>query len=248
MIVKTKPAFPEYYPTGNKQVYQQSSLMEKNDTVEIKQTANFTGTPDAVKKTGGITTKSLVHKFIQSADNSGLYEGLIAPVLACFIRPISILSLPGSEKRDKQYAASQSIATGIVSFVSSMLIYTPLDEAIKNVNKNLEKTKWLNDPTKMTIFKNLVSGGIKIATYGAIAAIMINTVPPVMNLLFPKKNKAVSKDKMNTSEKVNIQKTSDGSSKKNNEVSSLGYIKLPAVGISEAVFKNFKVSPSGGNK
>lgn len=243
MIVKTKNSFPEYYPTGNKQVYQTSRLKSKNGVVEVKKNANFSGASEAAISTS-LVTKSGFHKFIQTADNTGLYEGLISPVLACFIRPLSILGLPGSEKRDKQYAAAQSIATGIVSFVTALMIYTPLDEALKNVNKNLEKTKWLNDPMKKTIFTNIVSSGVKIATYGTIAAIMINTVPPVMSILFPKK-KEDSKSTEKISNEQTVQQSTERNKKATTDVSSLGTLAGKKNELTTAVFKQHSVKVGG---
>ncbi|MDD3593147.1 MAG: hypothetical protein PHX18_00795 [Candidatus Gastranaerophilales bacterium] len=86
-----------------------------------------------------------INNFLKSASNNpGIYEALIALGITCSIRPLTILTIPGAKKEDKQYAAAQSISSGAAGLGFAYMIYKPietaLDSILKDVNaKNVDK-------------------------------------------------------------------------------------------------------------
>ena len=67
-------------------------------------------------------------------------SAFVALILAGFLRPLTIMSLPGKkDKDDKIYASGHSMASGIIGFGFSTLITTPLDDAISKLKKNPAK-------------------------------------------------------------------------------------------------------------
>lgn len=60
-------------------------------------------------------------------------------VMASGVRPLSILATPNVKEENKQYAISNSIASGSVKFILGLAIALPIEKAIKNTEKYPEK-------------------------------------------------------------------------------------------------------------
>lgn len=71
-------------------------------------------------------------------------QNLVALLLAAFLRPLAIMSLPGKDKDtgDKIYASAHSIASGVIGFIFSSIVMYPLGVAadkVKNTVKELQE-------------------------------------------------------------------------------------------------------------
>ncbi len=69
-------------------------------------------------------------------DHNIASSAFMALILAGILRPATILSLPGKEeqsKKDKLFAAGHAMASGIIGFVASVILTSPLDAAVKKV-------------------------------------------------------------------------------------------------------------------
>ncbi len=80
-------------------------------------------------------------------DNQLLSDATIALMYTCFMRPVSIAALPVKDKNEKEknvYQIGHSISTGIIGFVTTFALQTPIKHAIDKVttavtSKNAQK-------------------------------------------------------------------------------------------------------------
>ena len=93
------------------------------------------------KKKHPYLTKFLSNKVFQKAmttmnNNQLLSDAGIALFYTCFLRPLSIASLPTKDKNEKEknhYQIGHSISTGIIGFATAFILQTPIKHAIDKV-------------------------------------------------------------------------------------------------------------------
>ena len=74
------------------------------------------------------------------ADSGVIAASLIALFYAVGLRPAAIMSLPGKKDRDdKIYASGHAMASGIIGFVFSSIVMSPLDAGSKKVKDEAAK-------------------------------------------------------------------------------------------------------------
>lgn len=69
-------------------------------------------------------------------DHNIASSAFMALILAGILRPATIVSLPGKKEqstKDKIYAAAHSISSGVIGFVASVILTSPLDAAVKKL-------------------------------------------------------------------------------------------------------------------
>ena len=67
-------------------------------------------------------------------DHNIASSAFMALILAGILRPATIVSLPGKkDKEDKIYSAGHAIASGVIGFVASVILTSPLDTAVKKL-------------------------------------------------------------------------------------------------------------------
>lgn len=106
------------------------------------------------KNPGFIFKNRKLFKGLEMASDSQIvFSMLYALGLTCFLRPATIVALPGQKKNkdDKKYAAAHSIASGVIGYVISLAVSSPIATAIKKIGKNPkiyldnDKAKYLGD-------------------------------------------------------------------------------------------------------
>ena len=136
---------------------QAKSVQNKSVNTSIKTTAaencngrlSFKGSAvdEAGNKIGGpimqaIAKNKLTQKFVKMADQKMLvFDALVALAITCTLRPLSIMLLP-SDKKDvdkNKKAAAHSISSGVIGYVFSLALTTPLQAAFKKVKGNHAK-------------------------------------------------------------------------------------------------------------
>ena len=110
----------------------------------------------------GLTNKIFQNKTVlknleRISDHGTSFSAGTSLVLSSTIRPLSIFSTPDTEKENKQYAAANSICSGLIKFGIVESIALPIENAVKNIDKNPEK--FLNPQT----IKNLKTTGEELA-------------------------------------------------------------------------------------
>ena len=123
---------------------------------------NFGGLLSSSTKKQGIVLdriykSPIVKKILEFADEQQLVFGAaFALLLTCVLRPGSIMILPGKKNQDDQkYASAHSIASGIIGFAISTIVFTPISSGIKKFGKNAETyIKKFSSDAKKECLKN----------------------------------------------------------------------------------------------
>lgn len=176
----------------------------------------------------GLYTSKAFKNFLEMAtDNQPVFSAVFALLLTCILRPASIMSLPGKKnKDDKKYAAAHSIASGVMGYLVSLAIFSPLAAATKKIGKNPQKyigdgAKYLGEKSSRGFqgtkeFK-MASSMMKMGTEAIIAApraiVTVALIPLVLKYVFGWEKNPSSKEKAPVSQNyalINFQ------SKKNN--------------------------------
>lgn len=149
-----------------------------------------------------------------ACDTQPVFSAAIALLLTCILRPISIMGLPGEKnKDDKKYAAAHSMASGIMGYGLSTIIFSPISAAIKKIGKNPEKymgnsAEYLGNKASKSFqgtkeFK-MASSLMKMGTEALIAApraiVTVALIPPILKYVFGWEKKSSSKEKLTASQ------------------------------------------------
>lgn len=181
---------------------------KKNETREYS--VSFSGNPTA--KVSEVAAKSFGDKILSSKTFGAILEyaedhpiscnALFSLVLAGILRPATIMALPdeisGKNKKDKLNAAAHAVSSGVIGFISSTIIMSPFDAAMKKIKADPAKylgkgaEKYLGDLkakglTKTPKFKNvekLIKMGPDIVIGIPRAWITIALIPPILKYVF----------------------------------------------------------------
>lgn len=167
------------------------------------------------------STKLLKNKRVLStlekiSDHGTSFSNGTSLVMSLAIRPISIFATPNTEKENKQYAAANSICSGIIKFGIVEAVALPIESAIKRIDKNPQKflncktLQNLKEPEKVFAEAKsykLITQVLKLGT-GFLTAIpksmlTIALIPIIMDNLFLKKQKSKPKNQDNKTPKQN---------------------------------------------
>lgn len=197
--------------------------VKQNETREYS--VSFSGNPAA--KANEVAAKTLGDKILSSKTFGAMLEyaedhpiscnALFSLILAGVCRPLTIMALPdeisGKNKKDKMNAAAHAVASGVIGFISSTIIMSPFDAAMKKVKA--DPAKWLGigkkaesylgdlrakGLTKTPKFKNvekLIKMGPDIVIGIPRSMITIALIPPILKYVFgmdPKKDKLKEKE------------------------------------------------------
>lgn len=92
------------------------------------------------KPPGFLKSERLKNLFESASKSPSVFESAYAAILACMIRPATIIALPTKKNKDDQkYAASHSIASGAIGYITALLIFSPISAAVKKVNADPKK-------------------------------------------------------------------------------------------------------------
>lgn len=110
-----------------------NSIREYNNKPADK--TNFCG----FFNSGIYTNKGVKNVLEKAARKPAVFNALLALPLTCILRPAAIMALPGDSKHkdDKKYAAAHSVASGVIGYGFSELIFGPLGSAMKKISNNL---------------------------------------------------------------------------------------------------------------
>ncbi len=164
----------------------------------------------------GIYTNKGVKKLINmAAVKPAVFTALFAIPLTCIMRPAAIMALPSDSKHkdDKKYAAAHSVASGVIGYVFSSLIFGPLGAGMKKISNNLPE--YAEKYPKLAYLKLSKNGTEKSLSYMDRAAlyfsqapetilaapkalVTIALIPPILKYVFGwEKNKKGSKPAVN---------------------------------------------------
>ncbi len=93
-----------------------------------------------VKKGDKLLNSPLFNKILDIAEYETVIQAAMAAIICIGLRPATILALPsGKSKQDNTYAASHSIASGIVGLISTIILTTPFKAGANHVMKVMLK-------------------------------------------------------------------------------------------------------------
>ncbi len=154
----------------------------------------------------GVMNNKFLLKGLESvANHPATFVSATSLAMALAVRPIAIAITPSVKKENKQYAAANSIASGLIKFGIVEAVALPIEKAINNIDKNpdkflkketidvlKEKGKTLADSKNYGILTQLIklSSNLFMSTPKSILTVAL--IPVIMNGLFAKK-----KDKIN---------------------------------------------------
>lgn len=98
--------------------------------------SSYTNSPDF---RGGLNNKFLLSGLEKISEHGASFATGVSLVSALALRPFAISITPNVDKKNKQYASSNSIASGIMKFAVAQAIILPIENAIKKIDKNPDK-------------------------------------------------------------------------------------------------------------
>lgn len=169
---------------------------------------------NSTKFTGLLNNKVLLKGLEKVAEHGTSFAAGTSLVMSLGVRPLAIISTPDVEKENKQYACANSICSGLIKFGIIEAIALPIENAVKNIDKNPEKylkpetIKTLQNSGKLVESKSYKLGTqiMKLGT-GFVTAIpksmlTIAFIPIIMDKLFNIRKNKVRKEKNNKDKNV----------------------------------------------
>lgn len=134
--------------------------------------------------------KFLKNKFVQGlfklADKNPFAFNIVALATTCMLmRPVTILAIPGTNEKDKKYAAGKSFIASVIGNSSRLLFILPLGIFMANLGRQAVKNPKLKFPKDKTpefqaynyLVNNLAATLLAIPTSG----LMVYAVAKVMD-------------------------------------------------------------------
>lgn len=167
---------------GSSQAFSREAKRNKNGL-----NINFNGN---VPKLSPMTDKFLKNKFVKGlfefADKNPFAFNVVALAVACMgLRTSTVLIMPGSNDKDKKYAAGKSFISSFISTVSRLMLILPVGIAIEKLGKAAKENPKLEFPadgtTRFKAFKFGVNNGIGLLLSVPTAALVIYLVAKIMD-------------------------------------------------------------------
>lgn len=162
---------------------------------------------NSTKFTGLLNNKFLLKGLEKVSEHGTSFAAGTSLVMSLGVRPLAIISTPDVEKENKQYACANSICSGLIKFGIIEAVALPIENAVKNIDKNPEKylkpetVKTLQSSGKLIESKSYKLGTqiMKLGT-GFVTAIpksmlTIAFIPIIMDKLFNIRKNKISTDK-----------------------------------------------------
>ena len=99
-----------------------------------------------------LKNKTVLKTLEKISDHGTSFSAGTSLALSLVMRPIAIFSTPKVEKENKQYAATNSICSGLIKFGIVEAVALPIEKAVKNIDKHSEK--FLDKKTIENLTKN----------------------------------------------------------------------------------------------
>lgn len=86
-----------------------------------------------------LKNKTLLKGLEKISEHGTSFSAGTSLLLSLTVRPTAIFSTPNVEKENKQYAVANSICSGLIKFLMVEAIALPIENAVKNIDKNPRK-------------------------------------------------------------------------------------------------------------
>lgn len=135
-----------------------------------------------------------------ASDHTALFTASASFALSTIIRPAVILATPKTDKENKQYAFTKSLASNAVGYLLMLIASLPISNAIKNIDKSPEKylkantiknlqgsSKTLCGSKRYQFATQLFKLGLGILIAVPKSILTCSMIPPLMSKIFKKK-------------------------------------------------------------
>lgn len=99
-----------------------------------------------------LKNKTVLKTLEKISDHGTSFSAGTSLALSLVMRPIAIFSTPDVEKENKQYAATNSVCSGLIKFGIVESVALPIEKAVQNIDKKAEK--FLQKKTIENLTKN----------------------------------------------------------------------------------------------
>lgn len=120
-----------------------------------------------------------------------IFGPAFALLLTCIFRPAAIMTLPGKKNQDdKKYASAHSIASGVIGFILSSIIFLPISEGIKAFKKNpkqfiIDKNSYLlKDEKALKTMRTYIDRAPDVLTAVPKGILTVALIPPILKYVF----------------------------------------------------------------
>ena len=166
-------------------------IMKKDKIIKREPAnVNFCGlfsNPNAMK----FYKSKFLTKTLEFAEQQQLvFSAVFALALTGIFRPAAIMTLPGKKNQDdKKYASAHSIASGVIGFILSSIIFTPVSDAINELKNNpkpfIEKESYLfKNPIAFDRAKVYLDRIPDILTAVPKGILTVALIPPILKYVF----------------------------------------------------------------
>lgn len=170
-------------------------------------------------KIQGISNRIFKNKYVlkgleKISEHGTSFAAGTSLLLSLSLRPLAIMNTPDTEKENKQYAASNSICSGLIKFAMVEAVALPVENAIKKIDKNPQK--YLKPETIEKLGGKNIAGSksyklmtqiakLSVGFFTAIPKSMLTIalIPIVMDKIFKNKYKPEkTKESLSVTEKL----------------------------------------------
>lgn len=182
-----------------KNVNQSTTANNYEITTKNPAEISFSGISASTAKKSFYTSPALKKVLEFAADQQLVFGATFALLLTCILRPGAILVLPSKKNKDDQkYASAHSIASGIIGFAISTVVFTPISSGIKKFSENTksyiqDQAHYLiKDANALKTAKTYLDRLPDIVTAIPKGLLTIALIPPILKYVFKleKKGKA----------------------------------------------------------
>ncbi len=151
-------------------------------------------------KVQSIYNSNIVKRGLKFAADNGALFAATATLVFSAIRPAIILATPGTDKKNKQYAGTKSVASTLIGYLLMFGASKPIAKAVKNIDENPQKyltaeaiknlkagEKTLAASKKYAFATQLFKLGLGFIIAAPKAILTCALIPPIMSKLFPQK-------------------------------------------------------------
>ena len=152
-------------------------------------------------KVQSIYNSNIVKRGLKFAADNGALFAATATLVFSTIRPAIILATPDTDKKNKQYAGTKSVASTLIGYLLMFGASKPIAKAVKNIDENPQKyltaeaiknlkagEKTLAASKKYAFATQLFKLGVGFILAAPKAILTCALIPPIMSKLFPQKS------------------------------------------------------------
>lgn len=172
---------------------------------KLFQDVSFKGAPPKVSFLDKMLKNKFVKGLFEFADKNPFAFNIAAMATACMaLRPATILVMPGSNDKDKKYAAGKSFISSFVATVSRLIFILPLGIAMANLAKKAKENPKIKFPHEGTAEFTRFNFGVN-NTAGVIlavptAALVVFLVAKIMDKLMHGDKKEIKTSNVDSKE------------------------------------------------